>query len=88
MNSMFKGCSSLTQLEINKFDVKKVDYMNEMFSGVTSLRYLNLSNFETNNLITCDDIWKDITELTIKIDETKNKKLLENKPEGIIIEKP
>ena len=85
LNNMFKGCSSLTLLEINNFNVKNVNYMNEMFSGVTSLRYLDLSSFDTNNVISCDNIWKDIYNLTIKIDVSKNKKLLENKPDGIII---
>ena len=85
MNNMFKGCSSLTLLEINNFDVKNVLYMNEMFSGVTSLRSLDLSSFDTSNIVSCENIWKDIYNLTIKIDVSKNKKLLENKPDGVII---
>ena len=86
MSSMFKGCSSLESLEIKNFDVKNVNYMNEMFSGAIKLKSLDLSSFETTNLVSCTDIWKDIPSLTIKINQDKNKKLLENKPESVVIE--
>ena len=37
MSGMFEGCSSLTQLDVTKFDTSKVNYMSWMFEGCSSL---------------------------------------------------
>ena len=50
MSSMFKGCSSLTTLDLSSLNTSKVTIMHEMFSGCTSLTSLNLSNFDTSKV--------------------------------------
>lgn len=42
MSYMFKNCTSLTSLDISKFDTDRVLAMNGMFSGCKSLKNLNL----------------------------------------------
>ena len=44
---MFKGCKSLTSLEISSFNTSSVDCMCFMFSGCSSLKELNLNSFNT-----------------------------------------
>lgn len=48
MSYMFKGCSSLTSLDVSNFDTSKVTSMYEMFSGCSSLTSLDVSNFDTS----------------------------------------
>lgn len=48
MSYMFKGCSSLTSLDVSNFDTSKVTRMYELFSGCHSLTSLDVSNFETS----------------------------------------
>ena len=48
--SMFENCSSLTTLDVSKFDTKNVFYMDSMFSGCSSLNNLDISKFDTKNV--------------------------------------
>ena len=50
MSSMFKGCSSLKELNLSNFNTNHVSYMDGMFSGCESLKELNISNFNTYNV--------------------------------------
>lgn len=51
MESMFRGCSSLTGLDASAWDTSKVKWMNRMFEGCTSLR--SFSNaFDTSSVTT------------------------------------
>ena len=50
MDSMFYGCSSLKELNLNNFNTNNVIYMRYMFNGCSSLKELNLNNFNTNNV--------------------------------------
>ena len=50
MCSMFKGCSSLTELNLINFNTNNVTNMRYMFNGCSSLKELNLNNFNTNNV--------------------------------------
>ena len=50
MQGMFKGCSSLTSLDLSYFITAKVTNMQEMFSGCSSLTSLDLSNFITEEV--------------------------------------
>ena len=43
MNSMFSGCSSLTELDLSNFDTSKVKYMNAMFVNCTNLTTIYVS---------------------------------------------
>ena len=46
---MFRGCSSLKELNLNNFNTNNVTDMSYMFYGCSSLKELNLNNFNTNN---------------------------------------
>ena len=59
--------------------------MDEMFSGDINLKKLDLEKFDRRYLISWNDIWKNITNLTVKIDTSLNEKILDNIPPGIII---
>ena len=50
MNSMFRGCSGLTSLDLRNFNTSKVTDMNGMFCNCSNLTSLDLSNFDTSNL--------------------------------------
>ena len=45
MIEMFKGCTSLTSLDLSNFETYNVDNMEGMFSGCTSLKNLDISRF-------------------------------------------
>jgi surface protein len=47
---MFKGCYSLTTLDLSNFDTKNVGNMEYMFFGCRSIKSLDLSNFYTPSL--------------------------------------
>ena len=53
--SMFKGCKSLTSLDLGSFRTEKATDMSNMFEGCESLNTLNISSFNTANvkLMTC-----------------------------------
>ena len=44
MASMFEGCSSLTNLSLNKFNTEKVNVMEKMFKGCIGLLVLEIKN--------------------------------------------
>ena len=50
MNSMFKGCSGLTSLDVSGFNTGNVTNMSGMFYGCSSLTSLDVSNFNTANV--------------------------------------
>ena len=50
MSNMFKGCSSLKRLNINKFNTDNITDMNGTFQGCLSLEEINLNNFNNNNV--------------------------------------
>ena len=50
MSSMFRGCSSLTSLDLSSFDTSSVTDMSAMFSGCSSLASLDLSSFDTSKV--------------------------------------
>ena len=45
MSCMFRGCSSLTSLNVSNFNTANITSMAYMFSGCSKLSSLNLSNF-------------------------------------------
>lgn len=47
---MFSRCSSLTSLDVSKFNTQNVTSMRIMFAGCNNLTSLNLSNFNTQNV--------------------------------------
>ena len=50
MGSMFKGCKSLTSLDMSSFDTGNVTDMTQMFSGCDALASVNVSSFDTGNV--------------------------------------
>ena len=50
MRYMFKGCSSLTNIDLSNFNTNNVTDMKFMFSDCSSLTNINLSNFNTNKV--------------------------------------
>ena len=51
MSKMFKGCSSLKELNLSSFNNKKVTDMIYMFKGCSSLKKFDISNFISNKYI-------------------------------------
>ena len=47
---MFWLCSSLTSLDVSKFDTSKVTDMGRMFADCSSLTSLDVSKFDTSNV--------------------------------------
>ena len=47
---MFKGCKSLSLLNLNHFNTTKVQYMNKMFENCQNLTQLNISQISSNSL--------------------------------------
>ena len=50
MSAMFKGCSSLMEIELQHFNTERVTDMAEMFRKCSSLKSLDLRNFQTQNV--------------------------------------
>lgn len=50
MNKMFVGCSSLSSLNVSKFDTSLVLDMEGMFQGCSGLTSLDVSSFDTGNV--------------------------------------
>ena len=51
MEQMFRGCSSLTALDLSSFDTSRVTDMSLMFYGCSSLTALDLSSFDTSEVM-------------------------------------
>ena len=47
LNGMFRGCESLTELDLSGSNAEKVKDMGMMFNGCVALSNLNLSGFES-----------------------------------------
>lgn len=50
LNGMFRGCVSLTELDLSGSNAEKVKNMGRMFYGCVALSNLNLSGFKTGSL--------------------------------------
>ena len=57
MSDMFKGCESLTSLDLSSFNTANVTDMSEMFKSCESLTSLNLSSFNTANVTDMSDMF-------------------------------
>ncbi len=63
MESMFFGCSSLTNIDLSTFNTEKVTSMREMFSYCQSLQLLDLSNFTTTSVTDMQGMFNGCTSL-------------------------
>lgn len=50
LNGMFRGCASLTELDLSGSNAEKVKNMGNMFDGCVALSNLNLSGFKTGSV--------------------------------------
>lgn len=50
LNATFRGCASLTELDLSGSNAEKVKNMGNMFNGCVALSNLNLSGFKTGSL--------------------------------------
>ena len=57
MSEMFSNCSSLTSLNLSKFNTKNVKSMCNMFYNCCSLVFLDISNFNYDNVINKDNMF-------------------------------
>ncbi len=69
MCGMFRGCSSLSNLNLSNFNTQNVTNMSYMFYECSSLSNLDLSNFKTQNVT-------DMSEMFNGCSSLKNNKIL------------
>ena len=49
-DSLFRGCNSITEIDLSHFDTSQVTAMNSMFYSCSSLISLNLINLDTSKV--------------------------------------
>ena len=64
MYGMFRGCSSLTSLEVSGFKTDNVTNMGSMFYGCSSLTSLDVSGFKTDNVTDMGYMFSGCSSLT------------------------
>ena len=64
MGCMFRGCSSLTSLDVSGFKTDNVTDMGCMFLGCSSLTSFDLSSFNTANVTRMDEMFYNCNALT------------------------
>ena len=57
LNATFKGCESLTELDLSGSNSENVKEMNEMFYGCRALSKLDLTDFKTGQVITMENMF-------------------------------
>ena len=67
---MFRGCSSLTNLDVNKFNTSNVTNMSCLFYGCSSLTNLDVSHFNTNSVTEMNGMFRECSSL-IALDVSK-----------------
>ena len=60
----FKGCSSLTSIDLSHFNTKNVKVMQSMFDGCSDLTTLDVSNFDMSKMINTETMFRNCTDLT------------------------
>ena len=64
MDSMFKSCSKLTNLDVSKFNTSNVANMYSMFGDCSSLTSLDVSNFNTSKVTNMYYMFSSCSSLT------------------------
>ena len=64
MASMFRGCSSLTTLDVSNFNTSNVTYLLGMFLGCSGLTNLDVTNFNTSNVTYLSSMFRGCSSLT------------------------
>ena len=81
MNSMFKGCNNLTELDLSNFNTAKVTDMNNMFESCQNLTSLDLSSFNTAQVTNMSNMFehcKELVSLDLSNFNTANVKSMKN----------
>lgn len=63
LNAMFKGCESLTELDLSGSNSENVKDMKEMFYGCKALSKLDLTSFKTGQVTTMENMFCDCSTL-------------------------
>ena len=63
INRMFSGCSSLTALDLSKFNTRQVKWMIGTFMDCSSLTELDLTSFDTSNVIDMNGMFNNCSSL-------------------------
>ncbi len=61
---MFRGCSSLTNLDVSGFKTDKVTDMSALFHYCSNLESLDVSGFQTDNVRYMDQMFEECSKLT------------------------
>ncbi len=61
---MFRGCASLTNINLNNFDISNVSDLSGMFEGCSSLTSLDLSSLDTKNVTNMGGMFNGCSSLT------------------------
>ncbi|MBR1787604.1 MAG: BspA family leucine-rich repeat surface protein [Bacteroidaceae bacterium] len=61
---MFYGCSSLTTLDVSKFNTSSAGQMTYMFNGCSNLKNLDVSNWNTSNATQMNSMFYGCSSLT------------------------
>ena len=74
MFGMFEDCSSLTSLNVSKFDTSKVTNMYAMLANTTSLTTLDVSSFDTSQVTSMNSMFRGckIASLDLSSFDTRN----------------
>ena len=62
-NSMFKGCSKITEIDLSNFNSNNVGNIDYMFDGCTSLKSIKFGNFKTSRLNIMEYVFRDCHSL-------------------------
>lgn len=63
LKAMFRGCESLTELDLSGSNSENVKDMKEMFSGCRALSKLDLTSFKTGQVTTMENMFCDCSTL-------------------------
>ena len=62
--NMFRGCRSLTSVNLSNFDTSNVTSMDSMFNNCSGLTSVNLSSFDTSNVTNMSYMFNNCSGLT------------------------
>ena len=83
LSFLFKGSSSLTEINLGKLDFALSNNFSEMFYGCNNLQKLNAANLNTSNAKNFNRIFSECLKLKeIILKKGSNKKLIKYLPEN------
>ena len=58
INELFCACSSLIEIDLNKYNTSKVEQMNSLFEGCSKLTKINLDKIDTSNVVSMRNMFR------------------------------